>query len=160
VDPDTPPLKLIRLRDPNEALGLAVRLLAGVPPFDTLPLGLSISGLVSRIDGGDYAFAQRAARAVGFVAWGFADAVVAEAWAFQGRVPQPGEVAPDKPCAMVFAMQAISPEVTRFLWSQLRDHVFAGRETAYYIRDYGKQPDGRRRTRAVRMQRPQRAAQR
>ena len=148
------PLAMVRLRDPNEALGLAVRLLARAPPFDALPLGLSIAGLVDRIDCDHYAFARRADRALGFVTWGYADAAVAEAWAFERRIPKPGELAPDRPCAMIFAMQSTSPDVTRFLWMRLRDQVFAGRQLAYYIRDYGPQPDGSRRTRAVRMQRP------
>jgi hypothetical protein len=142
------------LRDPNEALGLAVRLLAGVPPFNALPLGLSIGGLVDRIDSNHYGFAQSQARAVGFVSWGFSEQAVAEGWAFERRAPKPGEITPDGPCAMVFAMQAISADVTRFLWSQLRTKALAGRDVVYYIRDYGVRTDGSRRTRGVRMRRP------
>lgn len=151
--PDTS-LTLIRIRDPNEALGLAVRLLAGETPFRDFPLGLSIGGLVSVIDSGRYAFARRGGLAVGFVGWGLAGREVAEAWAFCGYVPKPEEVEAG-PCVLVFALQAVSTDVTRFLVRCMRDQLFADKDTAYFIRDYGAgaEAEGGRRLRAVRLNR-------
>lgn len=149
--PDTS-LTLIRIRDPNEALGLAVRLMAGETPFRDFPLGLSVGGLVSVIDSNRYAFARRGGHAVGFVGWGLAGREVAEAWAFKGYVPKPEEVE-GGPCVLVFALQAVSTDVTRFLVQRLRTQLFPDKQSAYFIRDYGPGADGKRRLRAVRLNR-------
>ena len=147
---DEAPLTLIRIRDPNEALGLAARLLAGQTPFRDFPLGLSVGGLISVIDNDRYAFAQRDGKAVGFVGWGLSSREIAERWAFKGYVPNPDEVS-DGPCVLVFALQAISTDVTRFLVQRMRDQIFPDKLAAYFIRDYGSDTKGKPRLRAVRL---------
>ena len=63
------PIGLMRLRDPNEALGLAVRLLAAETPFRGMELGQAIGMLVRAIDAGQYIFARRGDRAIGMTCW-------------------------------------------------------------------------------------------
>lgn len=143
-------LSLVRFRDPNEAVGLAVRLLAGVAPFRQMPLGMSMGLLVQAIDGGTYAFATRPGRAVGFACWRYCQAAEAEAWLFgDGRLAEtdPPET---EDCAIMLAMQAIDTSVARFFHPALRDGPLRTCRTLYYFRDYG----AARPRRAVRLVRP------
>jgi hypothetical protein len=146
------PLSLVQFDDPNTALGLAVRLLAVVPPFDAFPAGASIGGLIWLIDRKCYGFARRGECAVGFVGWGLASFQVAEGWAFGGRHPRAEELG-EGPCVLVFGMRATSPEITRFIWARLRDDLFREKNFLYYIRDQ-RRPDGTRIVRGVRLRRP------
>lgn len=151
-DPDPDAMTLMRLRDPNEALGLAVRLLAGEAPFHDMGLGMSTGLLVGAIDCGRYAFVRRGAKAVGFAAWLFTTNADAEAWLFNGQTPEGGvERLDGGPVAIMLAVQGIDTSAVRFLIRHLRDGDLGQCNTLYYMRDYG--PDGRGR-RAVRLVRP------
>lgn len=146
------PLRLIRIRDPNEALGLAIRLLAGAAPFRDMPLGLSTGALMEAIDMDAYAFASRPGEAVGFAAWRPCLAAEAEGWVFgtDRRIPPQIASAPDS--AIVLAVQAQNSAVARFLHRQVRDGPLCWCPTFYYVRDYGAEAG--RPLRAVRLQRP------
>lgn len=102
-----------------------------------------------------YAFAKRDGKAVGFVGWGLTSPERAEAWIQQGTALKPEEVL-NGPCVLIFGLQAISADMTRFLVRQLRDVVFPEKQAVYFIRDYGVGPDGKRRQRAARLHRPPR----
>lgn len=143
-------LRLIRIKDPNEALGLAVRLLAGVAPFREMPLGLSMGAMIEAIDAETYAFAARPGRAVGIACWRFCRQEDAETWLFGGA--RLAEAAPpdDRRCAVMMAMQASDRAVVGFLNRALREGPLRPCQTLYYLRDYG--PDRPRR--AVRLVRP------
>jgi hemolysin-activating ACP:hemolysin acyltransferase len=150
-DEQKPDLGLMQLKDPNEALGLAVRLLAGEAPFRDMPLGFSMGGLVNSIDKGNYFFARREDRALGVTFWMYAQPEDAEAWILRGE--RIGKEALDRggPIAIVLGLQATEQEVTRYLFRSLRD-VLTHVDICYYLRDYGK--DSERGPRAVRLIRP------
>lgn len=148
AEPDE--LGLMRLRDPNEAAGLAIRLLAGESPFREMPLGMSAGTMLNAIDRDHYAFARRGDRAVGFTCWMFTDIATAEAWMHQGTPLGEGAAKDDGAAAIVLAMQGGDAAVTRFLFHTLRDIGLADRSVCYYLRDYG--PDKPRRL--VRLVRP------
>lgn len=150
--PDNPDrLGLMRLKDPNEALGLAVRLLAGEAPFRDMPLGFSMGGLVRSIDSGNYFFATRGDRALGVTFWMFAEPEDAEGCLFRGEPLSEDALTKGGPVAIVLGLQATETAVTRFLFRSLRD-ILTEVDICYYIRDYGK--DGTRGQRAVRLIRP------
>lgn len=144
-------LHLMQMKDPNEALGLAVRLLAGEAPFRDMPLGFSMGGLVHSIDNGNYFFARRDDRAVGVAFWMFAQPEDAEAWIFRGE--QISKEAMDRggSVGVILGVQAIEPVIAKLLIRTLRDN-FADVDVCYFIRDYGKDRD--RKPRATRFVRP------
>ena len=150
--PETNSLRLIRVKDPNEALGLAVRLLAGVAPFRDMPLGLSMGALVEAIESETYAFAAEPGKAVGFAAWRPCRAEAAEDWMFGRGATLAPQVTEGADAAIILAAQAQRKEVARFLHRSLRDGPLADCPLFYYVRDYGKGSD--RRTRFVRLRRP------
>lgn len=145
-------LGLMRIKDPNEALGLAVRLLAGEAPFRDMPLGFSIGSLVGSIDAGNYFFARRGDRALGVAFWMFTQPEDAEGWLFRGEPLSEDARKNGGPVAIILGMQATEAAVTRFLFHGLRDVIFAELDICYFMRDYGK--DGTRGRRAVRLIRP------
>lgn len=147
---NTDELGLMRLRDPNEAAGLAIRLLAGESPFREMPLGMSAGTMLNAIDRDHYAFARRGDRAVGFTCWMFTDVATAEAWMHEGTPLGADAANEDGAAAIVLAVQAIDAKVTRFLLHALRDIELAERSVCYFLRDYG--PDKPRRL--VRLVRP------
>lgn len=142
----------MRLKDPNEALGLAIRLLAGEAPFRDMRLGMSTGMLVNAIDANHYVFVRRENKAVGFAAWKYTSKEDAEAWLFEGRAPEGGSQATeDTRVAIMLAVQGIETRVIRHLMRELRDGELGGCDTLYYMRDYGA---GGRGKRAVRLVRP------
>jgi hemolysin-activating ACP:hemolysin acyltransferase len=145
-------LSIIRIRDPNEALGLAARLLAGEAPFRDLPVGASIGSLIAAIDREAYVFARRGDRVVGVVTWAFTTMDTAEAWAFERSRFDPSLISEEGEALIVTGMQAVDTSVTRFLISSLRDHLMKEAQVAYYIRDYGGRSG--KRNRVVRLVRP------
>jgi hemolysin-activating ACP:hemolysin acyltransferase len=144
-------LGLMRIKDPNEALGLAVRLLAGEAPFRDMPLGVSIGSLVGSIDAGNYIFASRGDRAVGVTFWMFTQPEDAEAWLFRGKRLSEDALTKGGPAAIILGLQATETEVTRLLFRGLRD-IYVEVDLCYFMRDYGKDDDRGRR--AVRLVRP------
>lgn len=144
-------LGLMRIKDPNEALGLAVRLLAGEAPFRDMPLGFSIGSLVGSIDAGNYFFARRGDRALGVAFWMFTQPEDAEGWVFRGERLSEDAHQKGGPAAIILGLQATDAEVTRFLFRGLRD-VYEEVDLCYFMRDYGK--DGGRDRRLVRLVRP------
>jgi hemolysin-activating ACP:hemolysin acyltransferase len=144
-------LGLMRIKDPNEALGLAVRLLAGEAPFRDMPLGVSIGSLVGSIDAGNYIFASRGDRAVGVTFWMFTQPEDAEAWLFRGKRLSEDALTKGGPAAIILGLQATETEVTRLLFRGLRD-IYDEVDLCYFMRDYGKDDDRGRR--AVRLVRP------
>lgn len=145
------PHEFVRFRDPNEAVGLAMRLIAGSAPFDRLPLGLTGGLLISRIDAGDYGFARRGDLAVGVVIWGFTTEEAAAGFIDRTR-PLGSEDLGGGPAGLVFAFRAVDRATTRFLVTRLRKAVFAGAKSLRFIRDYGPGAAGRK-PRAVVMRR-------
>ncbi len=139
----------VRFRDPNEALGLAVRLVAARPPFDRLPLGLSAGMLTGLVDRGSYGFARQGSTATGFAAWSFVPEEVAEAYLREQRAVRPEEMGSGT-AGVVFVLTSIDRPTTAFLVERLRNLVFAQASALYFIRDYG--PAGRS-PRLVRMRR-------
>lgn len=150
---ETPSLNLIQLKDPNEALGLAARLLAGEAPFRSLPLGNTLGVLIMAIDANTYAFARRGSRAVGVAAWFRTTIAAAERWNFGQGAVSLEDIRPDGAAAIIPAVQAIDSATARFLSVRLRDQLLRPCRVAYYVRDYAAK-DGRR-TRFVRLVRPQ-----
>lgn len=150
-----PSLRLVRLKDPNEALGLALRQLSGVAPFRDIPLGLSTGALIEAIDMNAYAFAIQGSRARGIVAWRPCLAVEAEAWLFGPKQRTAPRIVDAPDAVIVLAVQADSREVTRFLHRAVGDGPLRGCSTFYYVRDYGR--DGGRPARRVRLHRPRAA---
>jgi len=144
-------LGLMRIKDPNEALGLAVRLLAGEAPFRDMPLGFSMGTLVGSIDKGNYFFARRGDRALGVTFWMFTQPEDAEAWLFRGEQLSEDAFKKGGPAAIILGLQATEADVTRFLFRGLRD-VYEEVDLCYFMRDYGK--DGDRGRRVVRLVRP------
>lgn len=144
-------LGLMQMKDPNEALGLAVRLLAGEAPFRDMPLGFSMGGLVHSIDNGNYFFARREDRAVGVAFWMFAQPEDAEAWIFRGERITKEAMDRGGPVGIILGVQAIEPAIAKLLIRTLRDN-FADVDICYFIRDYGK--DSNRKPRATRFVRP------
>lgn len=147
----TEPLGLMRLKDPNEAAGLALRLLAGESPFRDMPLGMSAGTMLGSIDRGHYAFARRGAKALGFACWAFADPQDAQTWMDERTPFTPKDTGGPGSAVIIMAMQAVDTSVARFLTKSLRDQELAHIDLCYYYRDYGK--DGRG-GRAVRLVRP------
>lgn len=145
-------LRFVQFRDPNEALGLAVRLLAGAEsgPFDNLPLGMSARLLSVLIDRGDYGFAQRENLATGFCAWSFMSEALAEAHVHAATSIRPEDLGSGR-AGVVFAFRAIDRATTRFMTKQLRNVVLRDAESLRFIRDYG--PHAERLPRAVTMRR-------
>lgn len=145
-------MRFVRFRDPNEALGLAVRLLAGTDagPFEHLPLGVSARMLTVIVDRGDYGFAQLGSRAVGFVAWAFVPEETAEGY-LTGAAQISAADFGTGPAGVVFAFRAIDARATRFLAQNLRDVVFVDAPSLRFVRDYGR--DAARKPRSVRLQR-------
>lgn len=148
--PQTAPLALMRLKDRNEALGLAVRLLCGEEPFRDMPVGGSIGTLISSIDVDNYAFVQREKKAVGFACWQYCSVEQAEAWRSSERASIPLGANPGR-VAVMYAVQAIDLSATRHLMLGLRDGPLLGCDLIYYYRDYGS--NGRP-PRIVRLVRP------
>jgi hemolysin-activating ACP:hemolysin acyltransferase len=142
------PLGLMRLKDPNEALGLAIRLLAGEAPFRDMQLGMSTGMLVEAIDANHYIFVRRDNKAIAFAAWKYSRKEDAEAWLFDGRAPEGGATR-DARVAIMLAVQGIETPVVRYLMRQLRDGELGDCDTLYYMRDYGK-GRGKRSVRLVR----------
>ncbi|MEM9148617.1 MAG: hypothetical protein AAGC57_20880 [Pseudomonadota bacterium] len=151
-DPAAEPLSLIQVKDPNEALGLAARLLAGGAPLRSLPLGSTLGVLIMAIDAGSYAFARRANRAVGVAAWFRTSVEAAERWNYGQGLVSPADIQTDGAAAIIPAVQAIDAETARFLSQRLRDQLLRPCRVAYYVRDYAGR-EGRR-TRLVRLVRP------
>jgi len=149
TDPDK--LGLMRMKDPNEALGLAVRLLAGEAPFRDMPLGFSMGGLVHSIDHGNYFFARQGGRAVGIAFWMYAQPEDAEAWIFRGERITREAMDRGGPVGIILGMQAIESAVAKLLVRTLRDN-FADVDICYFLRDYGK--ENGRPPRAARFVRP------
>lgn len=150
-------LAFVRFKDPNEALGLAVRLLAGTDagPFEHLPFGVSMRLMATLIDRGDYGFAQRGREAVGLAMWAFVDESVAERFHAGAGVIDAADLGKGS-AGLVFAFRAVDREATRFLTGKLRDVVFADAASLRFVRDYGRDAD--RPSRAVHMRRgPSRA---
>lgn len=143
-------LGLMRMKDRNEALGLAVRLLAGEAPFRDMPLGFSIGAIVSAIDTEHYVFASRNDRALGIAYWTFVEPEHAEAWLSEGRQLQADEFLDDGPCVIIMGVQATEPRVVRYLMNNLRDKVLAQCNVCYFLREYGNQARGHRGVRLVR----------
>lgn len=148
TEPET--LGMMRLKDPNEAAGLALRLLAGETPFRDMPMGMSAGMMLSAIDQSHYVFARRANRAVGFACWTFTDPQSAEDWMRKGRPFESLETAASGSAAVVLAVQAIDTETTRFLFKGLRDNQLATVDLCYYVRDYGKEGKPPRYVRMIR----------
>jgi len=144
-------LGLMRVKDPNEALGLAVRLLAGEAPFRDMALGFSIGSLVGSIDAGNYFFARRGDRALGVAFWMFTQPEDAEGWLFRGEPLSEDARTKGGPAAIILGLQASETAVTRFLFRGLRD-IYDEVDICYFMRDYGK--EGLRGNRAVRLVRP------
>lgn len=144
--------QFVRFKDPNEALGLAVRLLVGVDsgPFEQLPLGMSARMLTVLIDRGEYGFAKRAERAVGFAVWSFVHEDAAARY-IGGTERLKVEEFGSGNCGIVFAFHAVDRATTRFLGRRLRDTVFARADSVSFVRDYGR--TGARPPRAVVMRR-------
>ncbi|SEB04125.1 hypothetical protein [Rubrimonas cliftonensis] len=147
-------MNFIRFKDPNEALGLAVRLLAGADagPFAALPFAASTRLLTLMIDRGDYGFAAREGRAVGVVVWAFVDEAVAARSIAGGGPIKPGDLGGGE-SGLVLAFRAVDAAATAFLTRRLRDQVFAAAPSVRFVRDYG--PGSSRRQRAVVMRRRQ-----
>ena len=143
-------LRLIRMKDPNEALGLAVRLVATARTFRDMPLGLSMQALIEAVDSDSYAFAARSGRALGVACWRLTTQAAAEAWlARDGPGVEPSET-PDGRVAIMLAVQGTDAEVIRFLMRQLRDGPMRSVQLLYYMRDYGTGKSAR----LVRLRRP------
>lgn len=148
-EPKKAPLGLMRLKDRNEALGLAVRLLAWEKPFRDLPLGMSAGALVDAIDNDRYFFATRDDVAVGVTYWIFLEPEVAENWLFKGQQLAIEDAVKGGSAAVALGMRAVEASATRFLFRNLRDVAFAENTICYYLRTY---PNGQ--SRAVRLIRP------
>lgn len=148
TEPET--LGMMRLKDPNEAAGLALRLLAGETPFRDMPLGMSAGMMLSAIDRNHYVFARRTNKAVGFACWTFTDPQSAEDWMRKGKPFESFETATPGAAAVVLAVQAIDTETTRFLIKGLRDTQLAAVDLCYYVRDYGKEGKAPRYVRLIR----------
>lgn len=128
----------VQFDDPNEALGLAVRLVGATAPFDRLPLGLSTGLLAHLIDRREYGFARRGDLATGFVAFGFVEDSAANAFLRGARRLFPGDLRPrGAGTGLVFAFRGVDRATTQFLVERLRDVVFRETEAVRYIRDYG-----------------------
>ena len=135
---ETETLGMMRLKDPNEAAGLALRLLAGETPFRDMPMGMSGGIMLSAIDRNHYVFARRANKAVGFACWAFTAPQGAEDWMRKGIPFESFETATPGAAVVVLAVQAIDTETARFLIKGLRDNQLAAMDLCYYVRDYGK----------------------
>lgn len=145
------PLGLMRLRDPNEALGLAVRLLAGEAPFDEMPLGSSSGLLAAAIDADNYAFVTRGDLAVGVGCWTYTSQKAAEDWAFEGKPLDLNSARDnDHEVAIMLAVKAVDASVVRFMVRNLRDGDLADCNALYFIRDYQGTGRGKRLVRLVR----------
>ncbi|MEP4767914.1 MAG: hypothetical protein ABJQ21_25660 [Roseibium sp.] len=144
-------LRLMQMKDPNEALGLAVRLLVGEAPFRDMPLGFSMGGLVHSIDNGNYFFARRGDVAVGVAFWMFAQPEDAEAWIFRGERISKEAMDRGGSVGIILGVQAIEPVIAKLLIRTLRDN-FSDVDVCYFIRDYGKESN--RKPRATRFVRP------
>ena len=149
TEPKDQALGLMKLKDPNEALGLAIRLLAGESPFRDMPLGFSVAGLVGSIDAGDYIFVRRGERAVGVAHWMYVKPETGEAWLGEGASFVEEERLKSSPAVIIMALQAIDASVTRFLFNGLRDVCLADCQLCYFLRDYGKDKGGMRGVRMV-----------
>jgi len=143
------PMKLVRFRDPNEALGLAVRLLAGEAPFRDLPLGASAGAVVSAIDDGSYAFVSRQEQAVAVACWRRTSLEQGEAW-LRGAPLNLDAPSQAEPAALILAVQAIDAAAAGYLMRRLRDGELSDCLVVYYLRDYA----GLRPKRRVRLVRP------
>lgn len=132
-------LAFVQFHDPNEALGLAVRLVGASAPFDRLPLGLTTGLLAHLIDRRDYGFARRGDVATGFVAYGFVDEDAALEFLRGVRQLSPADLkTKDAGAGLVFAFRGVDRATTDFLVSRLREVVFRRASTVRYIRDYGR----------------------
>lgn len=157
TDEESPPpadtaMKFARFKNPNEALGLAVRLVSSVPPFNEMPLGLSVGMLIQLVDRELYGFAVADGRALGFVAWGRTSLENAKGYA-DGSRQILAEDLTGGTAGVVFAMRSVRPDVTRFLTRRLKTEIFNDAADLFFIRDYGRDENGDRRSRIVRMSR-------
>jgi hypothetical protein len=152
VESSAEDLELVRFKDPNEALGLAVHLLAKDEPLNELPLGQIVPLAEAAIHSGHYVFAKRDGKVWGLLGWGYSDFDSAEAWVKGQRLEQP--VLRDKgPCVLLLCLQSETAEVANFLTRAIRDRLFPEHHLAYYIR-VKKNRDGRIVQKGVRLKRP------
>lgn len=151
TQPEIASLDLMRLKDPNEALGLAVRLLAGEAPFRDMPLGFSAGAIISSIDREEYVFARRGERALGIAYWMFVEPGKAEAWISEGKRLEAADRLDSSLAAIIMGVQASEPAVAKYLMRCLRNGELAQCDVCYFVRDYGK---GKGSQRAMRLVRP------
>jgi len=133
-----------RLRHPLIALGLAVELLRGKPPFSRFRFGKFASVVKGQIRRGHYLFTFRGNQPVGYMGWAVCEEHIARAWMEEGYNPTYKECMTGNTCVLI---TFVSPnrEVTFHQIRQSRllypDHQI------YFMREY---KDGRSRKSTVR----------
>ena len=113
------PLEASRVPNPNEAFGLAVIALSGVPPFSEYDFGAFGQQLFGQIHRGHYLFAVRGDRVLGYVGWGLCEEATARAW-LEGERRLSSDDCAGGACVLVMTFLAAAPEVTRFLARECR----------------------------------------
>lgn len=133
-----------RLRHPIVALGLAVELLRGRPPFSRFRFGKFASVIKGQIRRGHYLFTFRGNQPVGYMGWAVCEERIAKAWLEEGYNPTFKECMSGDTCVLITFVSP-SREVT---FHQIRQsRLLYPDRPIYFMREY---KDGRSRKSTVR----------
>lgn len=128
-------IRLIRHRNPMQALGAASLFLSQEPPFSNYPFGMWVDTLKGQILRNHYFFSVLEEQIVGYQAWALTSHEVAQIWIENSRLLTYEECLAG-PCVIVMANRALSSnvlrhqvKVTRALHSQ-SEVVYWKRQTA------------------------------
>jgi hemolysin-activating ACP:hemolysin acyltransferase len=133
-----------KLRNPVLALGLAVELLRGRPPFTRFRFGKFASVIKGQIRRGHYLFTFRGRMPVGYMGWAECTEAIARAWMEEGYNPTYKECMSGDSCVLITFVSP-SKDVT---FHQIRQsRLLYPDRPIYFMREY---KDGRSRKSTVR----------